>query len=67
MDPRPGTDPLTEQLYAGDDRPEKHPWVDPQPTDHLFSAPYNPDAGRIRVEATDRFGRTYATRLDPDA
>jgi len=67
MDPQTGTDPLTERLYAGDDQPEKHNWVEPQPTAHLFSAPYNPDADRIRVEATDRFDRTYTTRLDPNA
>jgi len=54
-----GLDPLARTLYAGEDRPEKHDWVEPQPTDHLFTAPYNPDANRIRVEATDRFGRIY--------
>jgi hypothetical protein len=31
----------------------------------LFTAPYNPDANRIRVEATDRFDRTYSTRFTP--
>jgi hypothetical protein len=65
MERAPGVDPLTERLYAGEDVPDKHPWVDPQPTDHLFTAPYNPDANRIRVEATDRFDRTYSTRFAP--
>jgi hypothetical protein len=65
MERTPGVDPLTERLYAGEDTPEKHPWVEPQPTDHLFTAPYNPDANRIRVEATDRFDRTYSTRFTP--
>jgi hypothetical protein len=67
MERTPGVDPLTERLYAGEETPAKHPWVDPQPTDHLFTAPYNPDAGRIRVEATDRFGRTYSTAFAPPA
>jgi hypothetical protein len=67
MDRRTATDPLTRDLYGGDDRPSKHTWVNPQPTAHLFSAPYNPDANRIRVEATDRFGRTYSAPLRPDA
>jgi len=67
MEAHTGVDPLTEHLYAGDDRPEGRTWVTPQPTAHLFSAPYNADADRIRVEATDRFGRTYTARLDPDA
>lgn len=60
MDRYTGIDPLSETLYAGEDQPEKHNWVNPQPTAHLFSAPYNPDANRIRVEATDRFDRTYS-------
>jgi hypothetical protein len=64
MTPTRGIDPLARRLYGGDDRPEKYDWVEPQPTDHLFTAPYNPDAARIRVEATDRFGRTYTTALD---
>ncbi|MFB6249638.1 MAG: calcineurin-like phosphoesterase C-terminal domain-containing protein [Salinibacter sp.] len=65
MKQAPGVDPLTERLYAGEEKPDKHTWVDPQPTDHLFTAPYNPDATRIRVEATDRFDRTYSTAFDP--
>ncbi len=56
-------DPMAKELYAGEDLPEKHTWVEPQPTDHLFSAPFNPEANRIRVEATDRFDRTYTATL----
>ena len=59
-----GVDPLAQQLYAGTDRPAKYDWVEPQPTDHLFTASYTPDAHRIRVEATDRFGRTYTATPD---
>lgn len=59
MEQTRGVAPRARTLYAGDARPEKHDWVEPQPTDHLFAAPYNPDAARIRVEATDRFDRTY--------
>jgi hypothetical protein len=58
-----GIDPMVRELYAGEDRPKKHSWVEPQPTDHLFFAPYNSDADRIRVEATDRFGRAYSSTL----
>lgn len=67
MERRTGVDPLTAELYAGNDQPEKHTWIAPQPTDHLFYAPFNPDANRIRVEATDRFDRTYAAALNVDA
>jgi hypothetical protein len=65
MDRRVGVDPMSRRLHEGDDQPEKHPWVEPQPTGHLYYAPANPDANRIRVEATDRFGRTYAARYSP--
>jgi hypothetical protein len=67
MERRTAVDPMTTTLYGGDDRPAKHPWVTPQPTAHLFSAPAAADAHRIRVEATDRFGRTYSAPLRPDA
>ena len=66
MERRTGVDPQAKALYAGDDQPKKHTWVEPQPTDHLFYAPFNPDATRIHVEATDRFGRTYTAPLAPD-
>jgi hypothetical protein len=67
MERRTAVDPLTTELYAGDGRPDKHTWVNPQPTAHLFYAPINPNANRVRVEATDRFGRTYSAPLKPDA
>jgi hypothetical protein len=63
MTRRVGLDPQARELYDGEDQPEKHTWIEPQPTAHLYDAPFNPDANRIRVEATDRFGRTYTSRL----
>ena len=61
---RVGLDPKSRSLHAGDGQPEKHPWVEPEPTAHLYYAPANPDANRVRVEATDPFGRTYVGRPD---
>ena len=61
---RTGTDPLSEELHRGEDQPERRPWVDPIPTNHLFYAPVSDDASTLRVEATDRFGRTYSAALD---
>jgi hypothetical protein len=63
---RTGVDPMTRRLYEGDDQPEKHTWVVPQATEHLYYAPANPDADRIRIEVTDCFGRTYVSRHSPD-
>ena len=63
---RIGTDPLSERLHRGPDKPEHRPWVEPVPVAHLFYAPVAPDAD-IRVEATDRFGRTYtASPMPPE-
>lgn len=60
---RVGTDPLSRRLYEGPEKPDKNSWADPRPTDHLFYAPANTDANTIRVEATDRFGRTYTNTI----
>jgi len=64
---RIGLDPMSRRRHQGDDQPGKHTWVEPQPTAHLYYAPANPDADRVRVEATDPFGRTYVARPDTDA
>jgi hypothetical protein len=58
---RMGIDPLSEQLHRGPNKPARpeRTWVEPMPTNHLFYAPVSPDARDVRVEATDRFGRTY--------
>ncbi len=60
---RTGYDPLAVKLYSGDALPAKRPWVNPQPTDHLFYAPARRTAGEVRVEAKDRFGKTYSAVL----
>ena len=57
---RTGLDPMAATLYRGGERPEKHPWVDPVPTDHLFYAPVSAEATDVRVEATDPWGNTFA-------
>ncbi len=63
MAQRVGRDPQAVELFEGD-QPERFSWIDPARTEHLFYAPVAPDHGRIRVEATDRFGRTYSASLD---
>jgi hypothetical protein len=62
---RVGTDPKSEELHRGPNAPEKRPWVEPRPTDHLFYAPVSEDTESVRVEATDRFGRVYTATVDP--
>ena len=60
MSRRIGQDPLSVELHTGPDLPALRPWVDPYTTDHLFYAPVSPEASDLRVEATDRFGRTHS-------
>lgn len=59
MSRRTGTDPLSEKLHRGAALPERRPWVDPVPTNHLFYAPVSATAKSVKIEATDRFGRVY--------
>jgi len=63
MERRRGTDPISEELFAGADRPRKHTFVDPYVTDHLFVAKPRASAKAVTVEATDRFGRVSTERL----
>ncbi len=58
-----GTDPQAEDLYRGNNQPERHPWVSPVPTAHLYAARPSSGAAEVTVEATDRFGRTYTETL----
>ena len=60
---RVGQDPLSVELHTGPDLPVRRSWVDPYTTDHLFYAPASPDAEDVRIEATDRFGRTYSAAV----
>jgi hypothetical protein len=58
-----GLDPMAVALYQGTDRPRKSAdWVEPVPTDHLFFA--RPSGGSVSVEVTDRFGRTFASKIE---
>lgn len=57
-------DPVSLRIHAGDELPPRRSWVDPYPR-WIHHAPASPDAGEIRVEATDRFGRTYTAVAGP--
>ncbi|RYY36649.1 MAG: metallophosphoesterase, partial [Sphingobacteriaceae bacterium] len=59
-----GLDPLTVTLYKGDTLPEPRHFVEPVQTDHLFVAHFGPEVKRVKITATDRFGKTYTTEKD---
>ncbi|MDX1647225.1 MAG: calcineurin-like phosphoesterase family protein [Longimicrobiales bacterium] len=56
---RIGFDPLSRKIHGGDALPPRRPWVDPYPR-YLHYAPVSPETRELRVEATDRSGRTYS-------
>ena len=64
---RIGTDPLSERLHRGDDKPERRTWVEPMPTGHLFYAPAPSSEAAVRVEVTDRWGETFSAVVPTDA
>ena len=61
---RTGVDPLSVELHMGSELPPRRTWVEPMPTNHLFYTPYS-GAGRVTVEVTDRFGRTFTEGWSP--
>lgn len=64
MSRRTGRDPLSIELHTGTALPERRPWVEPVLHNHLFYAPVSPGTKEVRVVATDRFDRTYATAVE---
>ena len=64
MSRRQGRDPLSIELHSGESMPSRRPWVEPIVHNHLFYAPVSPGTKEVRVVATDRFDRTYATAVE---
>jgi hypothetical protein len=60
---RRSLDPTSEKLYTGPDLPQKHKWVDPVNSDHIYFAPASKEAQTIVVEAINRWGTVYSTKL----
>ena len=54
-----GYDPQAVRLYKGNKLPLKRTFAEPTRTDHLFMAHFSPSVNKIRVVATDRFGKQY--------
>lgn len=58
-----GKDPLACELYK-DPSSLKQGWVCAVLTQNLFRATPSPDAGRLEVRVTDRFGDVYSCKFD---
>lgn len=52
-------DPLAKELFEGPDKPARRTWVNPVPAVHMFYAPLAEKAGQVRVEAVNRWGKTF--------
>lgn len=61
---RVGYDPVSLRIHPGDRLPPRRTWVDPFPR-YLYYAPVAADARSVRVEAIDRFGRSYSATAGP--
>jgi hypothetical protein len=58
-----GYDPAAVELYKGPAIPALHKWVEPNLTDHLFTALPSAQAKKVLIRATDRFGIVYEKEL----
>lgn len=56
---RVAKDPWAAELYEGPTLPQKHKFVEPTLTEHLFFIKPSAGAKKITVRATDRFGKTF--------
>lgn len=56
-------DPLARECYR-DPSSLKRSWVYAAQTDNMFRAPLSPDAKKIEVRVTDRFGRVYRETVE---
>ncbi|WDF56674.1 calcineurin-like phosphoesterase C-terminal domain-containing protein [Mucilaginibacter sp. KACC 22063] len=63
MERKVAFDPLAVELYEGPQLPKKHKFVDPTLTDHLFFATPSANAKKVKVVATDRFGKAYSEEI----
>ena len=63
MERRVAFDPWAVELFEGPELPQKHKFVEPALTDHLFFAKPSPNAKEITVKATDRFGNVYQEQI----
>lgn len=59
-----GFDPLSVELYKGDDLPAGRHFVEPHDTDHLFVTHFDPSVKKVKVVATDGFGNQYSSEVD---
>lgn len=63
MEQRVALDPWAVELFSGPELPQKHHFVEPTLTSHLFFATPAAMAKEVVVKATDRFGNIFTDKL----
>jgi hypothetical protein len=63
LENKPGLDPLAVKLMLGPQLPATRSFAEPKKTDHLFSVALPQGYKKIKVIATDRFGKQYTASL----
>ena len=64
MEMQKGYDPLSVELYKGDQLPLRRKFPEPRKTEHIFVAHFSPLVKKIKVVVTDRFGNIYTEEVD---
>ncbi|WP_432709396.1 calcineurin-like phosphoesterase C-terminal domain-containing protein [Pedobacter sp.] len=67
LEAQKGYDPLSVELYKGDQLPLRRKFPEPRKTEHIFVAHFSPLVKHIKVEVTDRFGNVYIEEVDAPA
>lgn len=52
-------DPLAVKLYKGKELPSSRGFAEPKLNNHMFVGQFGPEVNKVKVVATDRFGRKY--------
>jgi hypothetical protein len=52
-------DPTAVKLYKGKDMPASRGFAEPKLNMHMFASQFGPEINKVKVVATDRFGRKY--------
>jgi predicted phosphodiesterase len=63
LERRNSIDPLANKLYLGSEIPEKHKWVEPTMTDHLFYFKPKDNRSKITIEVISEFDKIYKTEF----
>ena len=62
MTRRTSKDPLSVKQHSGSEKPQKHSWVEPNITSHLYYAPVSTETKEIVIEAVNPWGQKFVEK-----